>query len=148
MPVGTVLVLVYLFGIESYSSQILIVVFPWGTSQIPDFLFLVPLIISCPFFWTDISCLSVVMVHISSHKTPNVISGDVFIFGEIWIYLACLLIPGSWSVPMGEDSMVIPSGSLDIISFEIITGAIVVVAFISRFIFTPESVIANILLLG
>ena len=33
------------------------------TSQIPVFLFLVPLIIYFPFFWTNISCFSSVMVH-------------------------------------------------------------------------------------
>ena len=51
------------------------------TSHITVFLFLAPFIICCPFFWTDISCLSSVMVHPSSHKTPNNISGAVFIFG-------------------------------------------------------------------
>ena len=50
------------------------------TSHITVFLFMVPLIISCPLFWTDISCLFSVMVNPSSHKTPNDISGDIFNF--------------------------------------------------------------------
>ena len=36
---------------------------PRGTSHIPVFFFLVPLIISSPFFWIYISCLYSVMVH-------------------------------------------------------------------------------------
>ena len=51
------------------------------TYHIPVFLVLVPLIVSCPFSWTYISCLSIFMVHPSSHKTPNDVSGDVFICG-------------------------------------------------------------------
>ena len=35
------------------------------TSHITVFLFMVPLIISCPFFWIDISCLYSVVVHSS-----------------------------------------------------------------------------------
>ena len=66
-----------------------------GTSYITVFLFLMPFIISCPFLWTDIYCFSSVMVHPPSHRTPNDISGTVFIFGKIWICLACLLRPGS-----------------------------------------------------
>ena len=54
-----------------------------GTSHITFFLFLVPLIIYCPFLWTDISCLYIVMVYPSSHKNPNDISGAVFIFGKM-----------------------------------------------------------------
>ena len=46
-----------------------------GTSHIPVFFFLVPLIISSPFLWMEISCLSSVLVHPSSHKTPNDING-------------------------------------------------------------------------
>ena len=53
-----------------------------GTYHITVFLFLVPLIIYCTLFWTDIYCLSSVMVHPSSHKTPNDINGAVFIYGK------------------------------------------------------------------
>ena len=88
------------------------------------------------------------IVHPSSHKTPNEINGDVFIFGEMCIRLACLLIPDIWSVLMCEDSIVIPSGSLAVLSFDIITGGTVVVACFSRCIFAPESVVASIFLLG
>ena len=49
---------------------------------------------------------------------------------------------------MCDDSIVIPYGSLVVISFKIITGAIVVVACFARYIFAPESVIASVLLLG
>ena len=40
------------------------------------------LIVSCPFLWNKISCLYSVLVHPSSHKTPNDISGAVFIGGK------------------------------------------------------------------
>ena len=42
----------------------------------------------------------------------------------------------------------IPPGSLVVISFDIIAGAILVVALFNRCIFAPESAIASILLLG
>ena len=54
-----------------------------GTYHIPVFLFLVPYMIYCPFLGTNISCLSSVMVHPLSHKTPNYISGDVLISGKM-----------------------------------------------------------------
>ena len=61
------------------------------TYHITFFLFLVPLIIYCRFFCTDISCLSSVMVHPSSHTTHNDISGNVFIYGKCGsVSLACL----------------------------------------------------------
>ena len=65
----------------------------------------------------------------------------------MWICLTCLLIPGIWSVAVCVDSVVIPSGSLDFISFSIITGAIVWVACLARCIFAPESVISSTLVL-
>ena len=46
---------------------------PRGAPQIPVFLFLVPLIISSPLLWIEISCLSSVMVHPSSHKTTIIL---------------------------------------------------------------------------
>ena len=52
---------------------------PRGTSHIPVFLFLVPLIISFQLFWVEIYFLSIVMVHPSSHETPNDINGAVCI---------------------------------------------------------------------
>ena len=86
------------------------------TSHIPICLFQVTLTMCCPIFWTDISCLSC-LVHPSSHKTPNYISDAVLIFGVIWICLACLLRPGICSVAMCDESIVLPSGSLAVISF-------------------------------
>ena len=49
---------------------------------------------------------------------------------------------------MCEYSIVIPSGSIDFISLDIITGAIVVVSCFARCVLAPESAIAGILLLG
>ena len=118
-----------------------------GTYHIPVFLFLVPLIFFCPFLWTGIYCLSSVMVHPSSHKNPIEIYGAVFIFGKTRIWHSCLLRPDSRSVTMCEDSIVLPYGSLAVISFDIITGRIFVVACFARFIFAPESAIASMLLL-
>ena len=86
---------------------------------------MVPLIISSTFFWIDISILSSVIVHPSLHKTPIDIYGAIFVLGEMWICIACLLRTGIWSVAICVYSVVIPSGSLAFISFSIITGAIV-----------------------
>ena len=84
------------------------------------------------------------MVHPSSNKTPNDINEDIFICGKMCIYLAFLRRPGSWIVTMCEDSIVIPSVIIAIISVEILTGAILVVTFFARFIFVPEYAIASI----
>ena len=111
--------------------------FSGGPSQIPVCLFLVPFMIRFPFLGAGISCLSSVMVHPSSHKTPNEISGFIFIFGIMWICLACLLRPGSWSVAICDDYIVLPYRSLDIVSFDIMTGAIFLVAFSTMCIFAP-----------
>ena len=88
------------------------------------------------------------MVHTSSHKTTNDISGAVLIFRKMWICLACFIRPGIWIVAMCEDSIILPYGSLAFISFGIITGAIVVVACFARCIFAPDSDIYGMLLLG
>ena len=61
------------------------------------------------------------------------------------ICLAYFIRPGSWSVAICVDSIVIPSGSLDLISFTIITGA--GVACLAMFIFAPGSAIASMLVL-
>ena len=83
-----------------------------GTYHILVCLFLVYFIISCQFFWTDTSFLSSVMVNPSSHNNPNDISEDVFIFGKMWIYLACFLWPGSCSVAMCDEYIMPPSVSI------------------------------------
>ena len=49
---------------------------------------------------------------------------------------------------MYEESIFIPSGSLAVISFEITTGAILVVACFYRCTFAPDSVITSMLLIG
>ena len=49
---------------------------------------------------------------------------------------------------MCEDSIVLPSGIICIISFGIITGSIVVTACFDRYIFAPESEISIMLLPG
>ena len=66
----------------------------------------------------------------------------------MWICLDCLLRPDSWGVVMCEDSIVLPSGILAVISIDIITGAVVRVACFSRCTFATESEIASMLLLG
>ena len=120
---------------------------PRGNSHIPVFLFMVPLIISSPFFWMDIACLSSVRVNPSSNKTPNYINRAIFIFGKMWIYLAILLRPCSWSVAIYADSIVLPYGSLAFILLSIITGAVIWVACLARCIFAPEYVIASMLVI-
>ena len=75
-------VLVWLSGPEYYLPQFLIVVFP---GELPKLLFVCywyPLIFVVK-FWTVISCWYSVMVHPSSHKTPNNIRGAVIIFGKM-----------------------------------------------------------------
>ena len=49
---------------------------------------------------------------------------------------------------MCEDSIVFPYGSLSVISFDIITGYIVLGDYISGCIFAPESEISSMFLLG
>ena len=49
---------------------------------------------------------------------------------------------------MCDESIVLPSGRLAVISFDIIIGAIIVVDFFAGCIFAPESEIASMLLLG
>ena len=88
------------------------------------------------------------MVHPSSHVNPNDINGDVFIFGKMWISLACLIRPGIWSVAICVDSIVLPYNSLTFMSFSIIKVAIVGVAFFNRCIFTPGYAIDRIVFTG
>ena len=87
------------------------------------------------------------MLHPSSHKTPNENNEAVLIFREMWIFIACLIRPDSCSVAIGEESIELPSGSLDVIPFEIITGAILLMSSFHRCIFTPDSVITIMMLL-
>ena len=65
----------------------------------------------------------------------------------MWICLDSLLRPGSWSVDICVDSIVLPYGSLGFISLSIITWIIVGVVCLARCVFAPESVIASILVL-
>ena len=87
------------------------------------------------------------MVHQSSQKSLNDINGAVCIFGKMWICLACLLIPGSWSVAICVDSIVLQYGSLDFVSLYIIKGDIIGVACLDRCILAPESEIASMIVL-
>ena len=59
-----------------------------------------------------------------------------------------MLRPGSWSVAICEKSIVLPSRSLDVMSFEIMARDSVVVAYFVRCIFAPESAIDSVFLLG
>ena len=63
-------------------------------------------------FKNAIFCLSSVMVHPSSHKTLNHISGDAFIYGKMWFYLDCLRRPDSCSVAILLRSAIISPGFL------------------------------------
>ena len=65
----------------------------------------------------------------------------------MWICIASLLRPGSWSVAICVDSIVIPSISLALISLSIIKGAIVWATCLARCIFASESAIASMLVL-
>ena len=56
--------------------------------------------------------------------------------------------PGRCSVVICYNSIVLPSGSLAVMSFGIMTGAIVYVGFLARCMFAPESEIYIICLLG
>ena len=49
---------------------------------------------------------------------------------------------------MCDDSILLPYGTLAVMLFLIITGAIVVVACFARFIFAPVSAIASVFILG
>ena len=54
---------------------------------------------------------------------------------------------GSWSVAICYDYIVIPSDSINVMSFEIMTGSIVMVDCFYGCIFVPESDIARVFLL-
>ena len=53
-----------------------------GNYHISVLFFLEILLIYCPFFRTDISCLSSVTVHPLSHMNPDETNGAFFIFGK------------------------------------------------------------------
>ena len=73
-------VLFWLSGIECYLPPFLIVVSAGElyTFQITRSWCLLLFVVHL--FWTEVSCLSSVMVHPSSYKTPNDISWAVLIF--------------------------------------------------------------------
>ena len=62
----------------------------------------------------------------------------------MWICIDVIFSPGIWSVATCDDSIVLLSGSLEVILFEIMTGAIVGVDSFSRLIFAPESAITSL----
>ena len=55
-------------------------------------------------------------------------SGDILILGGMWICIDFLVSPGSWSVSICDDFIVIPYGIFSVMLFDIITGVIVGVA--------------------
>ena len=63
----------------------------------------------------------------------------------MWLCLTRFFIPGSWSVALCVDSIVLPSGRFAFISLSIIIGSIVGVAYIAGCIFAPESAISSML---
>ena len=80
-------------------------------------------------------------------RLPMILIGMSTFFGKIWIYLASLLIPGSCSVSICVDSIVLTSVSLGFISLFIITRTIVGVACLARCIFALESGISSMVVL-
>ena len=109
-----------------------------GTFHIPVWLLLVPFISYCPVL-TYISCWSSVMVYKISHKTPDDNGGDILILGQIWIFLARLLRTGSRSVAICENSIVLSSDIITVMSLDIINGDIVGVICFARCIFAPDT---------
>ena len=115
--VYTVAVLVWLSGLAWYFPQIFLLLclqrnFPHSCLIVlGDFYYLLY------FFWDEIYWFFSVMVHLSSNKTPNDISGDVLNIWVKWICLACLLRPGSCSVDVRDNSIVLPYGILATMSF-------------------------------
>ena len=97
-------------------------------SHITVCLFLYPIHIFCPLFWTYIVFLSSVMVQSLSHRTPKDIIGDIFIDIKMLILLDSIDSPYSGKVATGVEFMMLPSGSLAAIvcshlSEEILVGA-------------------------
>ena len=105
------------------------------TSHILVCLFVCPVRICCPLFWTVIVFLSIVMVHPSSYRTPKDMSGAVLIAGKTWIFLASLDSSGNGSVATCFDYMESPYGSLSSMVFVHVTGAIVGVSLLAKFMF-------------
>ena len=62
----------------------------------------------------------------------------------MYICVAYLLSTGRWNVDICDDSIVLPYGSLDVMYFEIMTGAIVDVAWLDICMFAPENEIASV----
>ena len=89
-----------------------------------------------------------VMVQQSSHRIPKYISRSVFIAGKMLVFLDSLDIPVSRSVVTCFNSMFLPSGSLASVVSENLTGSVVFVALLARFMFALESAIAKLLLEG
>ena len=58
-----------------------------------------------------------------------------------------MLRPGSWSVAICDDSVVISSGSLDVMSFDIMTGDIFGLACLVRCMSAPDSAFTSVYLL-
>ena len=75
-------------------------------------------------------------------------SGAVIVSGKMRICMVFLVRPGSWSVSTCDESIVLPSGSLSVMFFEIITGDIVCVASFSRLMFARESMVVGVYFLG
>ena len=120
---------------------------PRGTSHIPIFWFLVPFYYLFSIFIDEHWYCCLVWCCIHHHKTPDDINAAVCIFWGMRICLASLIRPGSWSVAICVDYIVLSSISLAFISLSIITGAIVGVACLSKCIFATDSEIARMLVI-
>ena len=102
--------------------------------------FYVPVSFYC-FLYILLNChfFSSLLVRPSSHRTVNDMSGDVLIFGEMWIFLDLRVRIGSWSVATCDDFIVLPYGRLAVILFDIMNGEIYGVASFPRWMFYPET---------
>ena len=87
-------------------------VFYMGNSHMLLWWFLYPIRSFCPFFWNLIVCFSSVLVQLSSHRTPNDVSGGVFFVVKMWIFLALSDSPSIGNVAIFVYSMVLSSVSL------------------------------------
>ena len=75
-------------------------------------------------------------------------SGDVLICRKMCICLSSFVRPGSWSVATGDDSILIPSGSLTTTFFDIMTGSIVGVNSFYRWMFAPKYKMDSVYFIG
>ena len=109
-----------------------------GNSHILVCLFPCPFRIYCPLFWTFLGFLSSVMVQPSPHRTPKDMSGAVFVAGKMSILLASLYSPVSVKVDTCVDSIALTSVSLSSVVCPYLTGLVMGVSILAKFMLSPE----------